>query len=317
MSFTKKILTFTFVLVPNVPSPGSAPSVPKEFQTGSNTVTLSGLRATVNILKAAFPQMPTAQIAIFGMTKSQMNQLSTLGQRIFLQPMNRVIVAAGDADHKPATIFSGNINNAWIDFNAMPDVAFRVDAFTGLAQSVIPQDPTSVDGTADVVTILSSLANAGNMTFENNGVEGIQVKTLYEYGDIRTQIMRICGQVANQMGCLIDDGNAASDTLAIWPLPNGFRKTGQVPIIAPPPEGSMIGYPSFLPNAVSLRTQFNPNIGIAKQIQVKSSILANGNPTTWVTYGIDHALDTMFPHGKWETTIQAFDPKTGNAPVQK
>lgn len=46
---------------------------------GSNNVTLSGLRVSANVQNAGGRAMGSADVRVWGMTLSKMNQLSTLG----------------------------------------------------------------------------------------------------------------------------------------------------------------------------------------------------------------------------------------------
>src|SRR5260370_23247814 len=64
---------------------------------GFDTLKLSGLRATTRIVKAGAATRGSLSASIYGMTRSQMNQLSTLGMRRSLVPKNLITMKAGDA----------------------------------------------------------------------------------------------------------------------------------------------------------------------------------------------------------------------------
>jgi hypothetical protein len=306
MSFVQRLLNFSFVLENG-----------KTFiESGTDTVTITGVRASAKILKAGFPQMGEAQVIIYGLTLSIMNQLSTLGARIARQPRNRVIISAGDAVNGFSIVFSGIIQNAWADFFQAPEVPFHIIAFTALDLAVIPYTPTSINGTADVVTLLSGLATASGLTFENNGVANIKVSSMYLWGSPRDQIQQIKNQVQNTIGVVID-GDSQTGTLSIW-LKGGFRN-GIVPVISA--QTGMIQYPSFTPNGILVKTLFNKSIGFQKRIQIASNFIPNSSATipangVWVVFGLEYDLDTLIPRGKWDMTVQAYNPNTGSAPVQ-
>lgn len=302
MSFVQRLLNFTFTL-----ERGSFTNSP-----GSNTTTVSGLRATCKILKAGFPQMGKALIRIYGMDLSTMNDLSTLGQRIFQYPLNQVIVEAGDINSGMSIAFWGIIQDAYIDFSEAPNVAFQIEAFTETGLSVLPKVPVSINGSADAVQVLSGLANAANMAFENNGVSGVAIPNLYLYGSPLAQIQDMAKQLKFVIGVGID-GTAPGGTLAIWNLKQG--RNGLAPLISSE-DGSMIGYPSYTPNGILVQCLYNPSIAFQKSIVVHSKFLPAAN-RTWQVFGLDHDLDGMMPNGKWQTTVQAFDPETGTIPLAR
>jgi hypothetical protein len=86
MAFVQRLLSFTFQL-----GEGSFGN------SGFDVVTIDGLRASCRITKAGGPSMSTAECDIYGMTKSQMNKLSTLGLKVTLQRRNVITISAGDA----------------------------------------------------------------------------------------------------------------------------------------------------------------------------------------------------------------------------
>jgi hypothetical protein len=262
---------------------------------GGDTVTLKGLRTSAKIAKAGGPSDCTMDLTIYGMTRSQMNQLSTLGMQINLVPKNSVVVTAGDNGATPATVFVGYILSAYADFQAQPDVAFRIAAHSGLPQSVIPAEASSYKGAGDVVTIMSSLATKMGLSFENSGVTG-KLSNPYFSGSLRDQA-QACATAAN-ISMIIDNGK-----LAIWPK-NGSRG-GQIPLVSP--DTGMIGYPAYTAYGIMLMSLFNPSIGFGGKIKVQSELPAACGE--WSVYGLDHDIESMMPGGKWQSTIMAYNPK--------
>lgn len=302
MSFVQRLLRFTFTL-----EKGSFTS-----SMGNNTTTVSNLRATCKILKAGFPQMGKALCRIYGMTLSDMNDLSTLGQRVFQYPLNSVLIEAGDAVNGYGIAFWGILQDCYIDFSESPNVALQFEAFTDLRAAVLPKTPVSINGGADAVTVLSGLANAAQMAFENNGVSGVTIPNLYLYGSPLAQIQDMQRQLKNVIGIGIIGTNPGG-TLAIWNLKQG--RNGVAPVISSA-DGTMIGYPSFTPNGILVTSLYNPSISFQKSIIVKSMFLPSAN-RTWQVFGLDHDLDAMMPGGKWQTVVQAFDPETGTIPLSR
>ena len=291
MTFVQRTIDVVFTLGNTV---NGNPNNFKE-NNGANTVRLSGLRVSAKITKAGFPQLGHAQLAIYGMTKSLMDQLSTLGVQVQLVPRNTVTVLAGDVVNGQSVVFVGTIYQAWGDYSAQPEVPFYVEANTAFGIANAPLTPTSFNGSADAVVILSGLAAAAGLNFENSGVSGIKISNPYFYGSPLDQIRKCKQAIEGQVGIVVDDA-----TLAIWPK-NGARN-GTPPLISP--GSGMVGYPNYNANGISLKTVFNPNVGFMKKITVQSSLGAPANGE-WIVYGMDHDLESQVFNGQWFSMLQA------------
>ncbi len=73
----------------------------------------------------------TAELAIFGLPLDMMNQLSVVGTQINAIAKNSITVEAGDDESGMHLVFAGNIINAFVDANNMPNVCLRVSASPG------------------------------------------------------------------------------------------------------------------------------------------------------------------------------------------
>lgn len=267
------------------------------FAEGGNTARLpDGLRMSASLQNAGGLSDGTMDLTIYGMTRSLMNQLSTLGMQINLVPKNPITLTAG-TDGAMTTAFQGYIIAAFADYNASPEPAFHISAHTLAAYAAAPAEASSFRGPADVATIMSGFAAKMGLRFENNGVQ-TKLPNCYFSGSLRDQA-RACVQ---QAGILWNSGELG--VLAIWPK-DGSRG-GKIPVIAPPPEGSMIGYPTYTAYGIMLKNVYDPTIGLGQKMQVKSSVLTTGE---WSTYSLSHQLQSETPNGKWESTILAYNPK--------
>jgi hypothetical protein len=267
------------------------------FTEGGNKVTLpDGLRMSAQLQNAGGLSDGTLDLTIWGMTRSLMNQLSTLGMQINLVPKNPITLTAGTAGNM-STVFNGYIIAAYADYNASPEVAFHINAHTLGAFAAAPAEASSFQGSADVATIMSGFAAKMGLRFENSGVTA-KLQNPYFSGSLRDQA-RACVRAAR-----ISWNSGELGLLAIWPK-NGSR-SGQIPVIAPPPKGSMIGYPTYTAYGIMLRNLFDPTIGLGQKISVESSVLKTGQ---WQVYMLSHQLECLLPDGKWETTVMAYNPK--------
>lgn len=265
--------------------------------TGSSTINLSGRRATAKILKAGTPSLGTAQIQIYGLTLSIANQLSTLGMVFQLIPRNVITVMAGDSEKGMAVAFVGTITQAFSSFVGAPDVPFIIQAHTLGAESAIQQTPMSFTGPTDVAGAMSSIAKQMGCVFENNGVNET-ISSPYLWGSSRS----MADQCAASAGV---NWFADDKTLAIWP--KAGARGGDVPIIAPPPNGSMKGYPTFTAYGITVQTEYDRTLRFGAQVEVKSSLTPANK--TWNIVKLAHDLSTLYPGGEWFSTVDCFDPK--------
>lgn len=267
------------------------------FKEGGNTVTTpAGLRMSASIQHAGGLSDGTMDLTIYGMTKSLMNQLSTLGMQINLVPKNPITLLAGD-DSVMATAFQGYIVSAFADYNAQPEVAFHIHAQTLAAFATAPATPSSYRGPADVATIMSGYATKMGLRFENSGVQ-TKLPNCYFPGSLRAQAQAVVKQAG------IAWNSAEGGLLAIWPK-NGARN-GQVRVVAPPPKGSMEGYPTYTAYGIMLKNLYDPTFGLGQQISVESSVLTTSQ---WAIWQLAHEIECEVENGKWESMVQAYNPK--------
>jgi hypothetical protein len=263
---------------------------------GSNTVTLSGLRVHAGIQAFGGDAQPQVQLRIFGLPLQMVNQLTAIGPiNSAVLFKNSVLVAAGDDETGMQTVYDGTIWQAWGEFQGMPDAPLNVIGVGGLASALKPVQALSYTGATDVAQIMQTLAQTMGLAFENNGVS-VMLSNPYLPGAALQQV-RACARAAN-IFFAIDRG-----TLAIWPK----TKTGnQQPArngdaVTISTATGLVGYPTFSSNGIVLTTAFNPQIRIGGTAQVESSLpVANGK---WIVNQIMHNLQSETPGGQWFTQI--------------
>lgn len=313
-SFAQKILNFTFTLTSN---PQSAQ--PATFSgTNSNQLSVSGVRAQCRITNASPPSASSADIKIFGLPQSVVNQLSTLVPVEKLQ-RNTILVNAGvsstgdasaaAANAAPASgfpvVFGGTISYGVGDYSNMPDCSLHILAQAGLIEAVIPAKPSSFPGQTSVVAIMQNFANLLNVGFENNGVT-TQISNPYYPGTIMQQIYQ-CAYHAGINAQLVDGGTK----LAIWPQPGSRTSQTNIPLVSA--QTGMVGYPLFTPTGyLIVKMIYNPSVIYGGNIQIQSSIQPANR--TWSVYGLNLALDTLVPGGEWMATVLCY-PQGLTAPV--
>jgi hypothetical protein len=262
-------------------------------ETGADTVKLSGLRVRASIVIAGGPSQSQAQLRVYGLTPSLLNQLSALNQAVMVSRNNSVTVAAGDDAAGVATVFQGQVAIGQVDMLGAPDSALLVVAFAGMLDAMKPAPPSSYPGDVPVSTVMADLAKRMGYAFEDNLTAKTDaiLSSPYFPGTARDQVVRAAE--AADLNWIIDKG-----VLAIWPR-SGTR-AGKVPVISP--ETGMVGYPSYSSYlGIQVKSLFNPFLNCGETVAVKSSLaFANGS---WTTYSIAHELDSEMPDGEWFTSF--------------
>ena len=278
MTFVRRRIDLTFIL--GTGAFGDA---------GFNTVSVTGKRVQVNIQKTNGPGMGQAQVRVYGLTMSMMNQLSAINEGDMATRNNRMVISAGDDVSGMATVFDGNIKMGQINLSGAPDSNLVVVGYAGLlgATQIIP--PSNYPGTSDAAVIMANLAAKMKLQFEPNNVS-VLLETQYLPGSPREQAQR-CADIAN-INWTVDDG-----VLAIWP--KGGSRGGYIPEISP--ETGAVGYPGYSTSVygIMLQTLFNPLLRIQGLVKVKSGLqVANG---TWRIFNLVHDLESETPGGQWFT----------------
>jgi hypothetical protein len=288
MSFTRKRIDVTLTL-----------GTGQFGDSGSNSVTLSGLRVQTIVQAAAGEAMPATQTRIYGIPLDMMCQLTQVGLiNSSVRFNNSILIAAGDDETGLTTIYDGTIKESWADLAGQPDAALNVIGVAGLAASLKPVGALSFQGSADVATIMQGLASTMGFTFENNGVS-VQLSNPYFPGTALAQA-RACARAAD-IYMTIDRG-----VLAIWPK-NGARTGGDIPVISDPT--GKVGYPTFSSNGLGLITLFNPLLKPGGLVQVQSALTPACG--TWKLTEASHTLESETPNGQWFTRILAFPQTNG------
>jgi hypothetical protein len=300
MAITQRLITATVQLANNPQT-----NQPSTFaESGSDTVTLSGSRCSLRVQNSGGPAGTTAQFMIWGLTRSLMDQLSTLGLVFNIVPKNTITISAGDAVNGMSVVFVGVIVSGYGDYNKAPDVPFMIEANSSGYDFVASVPPSSFQGTADVATIMSGFARQMGIGFENNGITA-QLVNPYFSGTIWQQVLD-CRRAAHINADKINGGVGGGQVLSIWPI-GGNRNTPNIPLVAPPAMGGqMIGYPSYTQQGIKVDSVFNPQFTRGGLIQVKSNLPKAAGQ--WAVTKLDLALDSLVPKGQWMATMYCYNP---------
>lgn len=267
----------------------------------NNQITLQGYRAVAEIDKAGGMMMGTLRAQIFGVSQSDMNSITTLQWKPKAFIPNTVQVFAIDGTQE-SSVFSGNIVNAWGNYQAMPNVFLMIQAQAAYFNQMQAVAPTSFKGPIDVVAAMSQLAANMGLTFENNGVSGIQLQNQYLPNTYLEQAKTLAAAAGIW---LYVDG----DVLAITPQNQPRNKP--IPLISA--ETGMRGYPTFDGVGVNFQTLYNPSLVFGGSIQIDTTIPQAAG--IWIATSIAYKLESEKPDGAWFATIRG--TKTGLAVVSQ
>lgn len=294
---------------------------------GFDTVSVTGLRVSCQIVKSGLPTNDTAEIRVWGLPPKVINQLVTLGTPLTNNRNNLITVTAGDAKSGMSQVFKGTIQRSYLDAINMPETGLAISSNACAFNAAAPVPPISIQGPVDVATVCAQIAASMNMTLENNGVTGVLGGAIYLPGTALAQLKAFAAMVP--INAYVDTSRAPADTgspsdaapapqgassgnpgvLAIWPI-NGSR-SGQVLVISK--DTGLVGYPQFADSGVALRTLFNPGLAVGQAFELKlvteAVKAANG---TYQAYSLVYNLESeVIQNGAWFIDLVGIRP-TGN-----
>ena len=247
---------------------------------------------SVRIQKQGAPELPKAQISIWGLSQAQMTQLTMLSFDARSLRRNVIEVAAGEGSSGLSVVFQGEIMNAAPDLNAAPSPVMRLEAISAAYPHLIPLPPVAVKGEQTVDSLMRSFAQQAGMEFENIGVTA-SLSNVVINGDPITKAKWVADTVGADL--IVDDQKMV--------LVNPSQARGEaVAIDAINPQTGQIGYPSFDSMGIRALCFFNPNLNVAGLCRIDSSMpRASG---VWKIYSVIHAISANMPSGgPWRTEI--------------
>lgn len=257
------------------------------------TKSFTGLACKVSVQKLGLPDKNKASISIMGLSYDDMAAATTIAQQPFMFTRNHIAIWAGEQGQSLTRIFSGNISNAWADFNTAPDPTMKIEAMTGGFASLMSQAPMATSGETKAADVVQQMAATSGFSFKNQGVDSALSNTVLSGSPIEK-----AKAAADQVGAdlIIDDEEMIL-------LPKGeTRQTAGGTILVSPTTG-MIGYPTFGNMTLSFKCFFNPSIQRGGLVQVESIVpKASGE---WRVSKVTHNLTAYDPKGgPWETVVE-------------
>jgi hypothetical protein len=273
LSFTEKQLVVTILL------DGEQMSFP-------------GFATTVHIQKQGAPELPRANVQIFGLSEAKLAQLTLLSfDGLSLRP-NRIQIMAGDSESGMSICFEGEITNSAPDFNAAPSPVLNIEAITAAYPKLLPQSPVSISGSQAVEDLMESLASEAGLTFRNEGIS-TSLSNCTINGDPISKMQWVSDTIGADL--IFDDKEVIL-------VPRDGTRGQLLTVTAINPQTGQIGYPSFDSMGIRCSCFFRPDLMVAGYCRIESSLpRASG---VWKIYSVDHDLSANLPSGgPWTSTI--------------
>lgn len=294
-SFTSKQLRASLIL-PQGTFPG----------TDSNTLVIGpGFRMSAK-LTGAGNYTNLCALAIFGMKQADMNAVTVLwGQGGNPQNVDAkaILVLESNDGSGWLQIFEGQFFDAQPDYKSLPEVSLSVTAMTGYGAQILPAQPTSISGAADVPSLAAQLAGLMGFAFENNGVTGA-LHTPYYAGTLMDQFRELASDAS------FDYYFDSKGTLCICPSNQPRQWTNAVVI---GPDSGLVGYVSLTRyGGVEFDALFQPAFELGSAVEIANSQVPGTNGL-WFPFKFVHELESVKPGGRWFSHLSCL-PNSGVAP---
>lgn len=271
------------------------------FNQGFNTLIIndSTINALINTtLNNNFTN--SAQITIYGMNKSDISALNTLGFAPLKYKLNKIELYAQYEGDPSSICFTGFIVKAWADFSD-PSRPMHFECQTTYQDAIDNADPINLKGSTNILDLVKNLASKLGLSLQNNGITGVINNPVYT-GSYIDQLKSISKQF--DFNCVIDNGR-----LKI--APKTFSLSDEILNINS--ESGLISYPTIDAWGVKLRIRFNPVLQIGQYIALQTSVAIpnsqgqqivvplrpNGN---WFVYDMQSSLNNR--HENWYTDLK-------------
>ena len=262
------------------------------FQNGANQITVEGLPTTVDIQKQGGDERPSCTVTIGNLNIDVVKQLTTLSFRPLQRFKNQITVNAGEVGKQLQTIFIGDFENAYGEFQNAPTMNLMVKAISAQHGALMATPATSVDGTEQVAKLMEQWAVEAGCTLENKGVNA-SVKNVVYRGSPVDKAKTLARDVGIDL--IIDDGKFII-------TPNGQAVDGNAVLIDP--KHGLLGYPAFSNDGIEFNMIFDPNVKIGGLVKIESIVpRASG---IWKVTKITTKLEAYVPNGgSWNSSVSA------------
>ena len=262
------------------------------FENGANQITVEGLPTTVEIQKQGGDERPSCTVTIGNLNIDVVRKLTTLSFRPLQRFKNQITINAGDVEKQLQTVFIGDFENAYGDFQSVPTMNLQVKAIAAQHGALMATPATSVDGTEQVAKLMEQWAVEAGYTLDNRGVNASVKNAVYRGSPVEK-----AKTLARDVGIdlIIDDGKFTI-------TPNNTPIDGNAVLVDA--QHGLLGYPQFSNDGIQFTSIFNPNYKIGGLVKVDSIVpRASG---IWKITKIHSRLEAYVPNGgQWSSEVSA------------
>lgn len=287
-SFQRRNLRFTFKLATGTFTEEGSP----------DTLEFEGFRASAEIDAPGGYEFSTCRLRLYGLDRLVIERLTVINYQNLDFMRNSVLVEATDDDGQFTSIFFGEIYIAQPDYAGVPDVAFVVEARSGLIGSLAPAAANSYPGPQKVSAIMSRLAKELGVALEDNGVTST-VTDMYLSGSPLKKVQVLAQAAHIQFWYLPEQG-----VLAIAPM--GVARNSEAVLVDF--TNGLVGWPQKTHVGIMYTAQFNAAIFHGCKILMEQDVSScNGE---WYIVSMSHRLESEVPGGAWFTFFVATPQNT-------
>ncbi len=244
----------------------------------NRTIKLHSIAIEANVSIFGLPDKTRANIKLYGLSLSLMEELSALNIEQNYIANHRVTLYAGDSLDNMQIVFIGELTKAFANFNEIPDVCFEIEAMTGYYPSLLASIPLSYKGEIEASIILAALASSIGYSFENKAFSS-SIRNPILSGSVFEKALKIAKHTNAELLCekckftLMPKSTAISNNYTTISDKNG-----------------LVAYPMFDNEGLSFTALFNANFQLNGLVEIESIVpKASG---FWRIISLQHILSS-------------------------
>ena len=260
----------------------------------SGTYSFSDLPIEVKINKVKMPAGYTANIDIYGITKSKMDSMTVLRWKTLNIDKIAVRVYVNDGKGEDL-LFEGNVMSAAPNYNNAPDICISITACAGAWYNLMTDVPPSSfsDATVSAPILFNDICSKYGLKADVRGLNDKMTSLTYVDGN------GLAVRLAKAAKALDVQYFIDNSVVRVWPKDNFRYEVGQ-PITLT--SNDYIGYPSFNAAGIHLKLDrlLHP-VQLGDFFIIKNSEVTAANDK-WAICKIIYNISTRLG-GKWQTEM--------------
>lgn len=257
------------------------------FVSGIDTISFKNLPIEAEISLVEMPNTFSANIKIFGVSRENMNYITTLRLKDLTIVEKGIRIYANDGDGE-FLLYEGNIQSAEPVYASAPDIYISIKSTAGAFFNMGDIPPSSLPKNAPVPDVFRKICSDFGIGFVNEGVSGnTNNQPYFDQAGLLNRLYAASSQY--NVGCNLFNNRVVifpkGDYLRIWTLN----------------KENYIGYPSFVGEGIGLSLDKLYNMEIGDVFRVVGSDIDYANDNFQINK-IVYKVSTKIG-GKWMMTI--------------